>query len=80
MNPKYNRKIFSVTQPGAWVEVDVYAVLKAFGVTCPATQHAIKKMLAAGKRGKATLHEDIQDAIDSLQRAAQMEGEEDAAR
>jgi len=35
-------------------KVDVYAVPKAFDVRCPARQHAIKKLLCAGIRAKAT--------------------------
>ena len=32
--------------------LDVYDVLKAYGVTCPATQHAIKKLLRRGRGDK----------------------------
>ena len=40
---KYQRQVPSTT-------IDIYDVLKAWGVTCPATQHAIKKLLQPGER------------------------------
>lgn len=51
------------------VTVDIYKVLVAFGVTCPALQHAAKKILCAGLRGKGTITEDIKGAMDALFRA-----------
>ena len=45
---KYLRSI-DMPVPG---KVDVYSVLEAFDVRCPARQHAIKKLLCAGLRGK----------------------------
>ena len=62
MNDKYNRNIKGVT-------VDVYDVLKAFDVTCPALQHLIKKALCAGLRGHKNRHQDLQDIVDSALRA-----------
>lgn len=62
MNDKYNRKIKGVT-------VDVYDVLKAFDVTCPALQHLIKKALCAGLRGHKNRTQDLQDIVDSALRA-----------
>ena len=53
--------------------VDVYAVLDAFSVTCPARQHAIKKLLCAGLRSKGTTLQDLQEASDAISRAIQME-------
>ena len=47
--------------------VDVYAVLRAFNVTEPGLQHAIKKLLCAGIRGKGGLLQDLQEAIDAVQ-------------
>ena len=44
---KYQRQVPSTT-------IDIYDVLKAWGVTCPATQHAIKKLLQPGWRGQAS--------------------------
>ena len=48
--------------------VDVYRVLELFGVTDPCIQHATKKLLVAGGRGGKSQHQDIQEAIDTLER------------
>lgn len=53
--------------------VDVYAVLVAFGVTCPARQHAIKKLLCAGLRGKGDESQDLSEARDAVERAIQIQ-------
>ena len=66
MNTKYQREI----KKGVFV--DVYDVLSAFEVTCPALQHLIKKALAVGKRGHKDQQEDLQDIIDSAVRAKQL--------
>lgn len=63
---KYMREI----KPGVFV--DVYDVLKAFRVTCPALQHLIKKALAVGERGHKTEHEDLDDIVDSALRAQEL--------
>lgn len=65
---KYNREI----KPG--ISIDVYDVLIAFGVTCTASAHAIKKMLAPGQRGVKTSLQDKQEAIQSLRRSIELEG------
>lgn len=56
--------------------VDVYAVLVTFGVTCPARQHAIKKLLCAGLRGKADEARDLAEARDAVERAMQLAAEQ----
>lgn len=66
---KYLRRII-LTKDGS---VDVYSVLLAFGVTCPARQHAIKKLLCAGIRGKATERQDLEEARDAVARALQLQ-------
>jgi hypothetical protein len=58
------------------LEVDVYDVLKAFEVTCPARQHAIKKLLCSGIRGVKTAVEDLIEARMALDRAIEMAYEE----
>ena len=63
---KYSRMI----SPGVYV--DVYDVLKAFGVKCPALQHIIKKALAAGNRGHKDLMTDLDDIIASALRAKEL--------
>ena len=54
-------------------EIDVYAVLDAFKVTCPARQHAIKKLLCSGLRNKGSVIQDLTEAKDAVERAIQME-------
>ena len=53
-------------------KVDVYDVLLAFGVTCPARQHAIKKLLAAGVRGNKETAQDLEEARQSVVRAQEL--------
>ena len=66
---KYLRKITCVVESYA----DVYAVLEAFAVSCPARQHAIKKLLCCGLRGKGDAMQDLKEARDAVDRAIQME-------
>lgn len=54
-------------------KVDVYAVLDAFKVICPARQHAVKKLLCAGLRDKGSVLQDLQESRDAIDRAVQME-------
>lgn len=57
--------------------VDVYRVLRMFNVRDPAIAHAVKKLLAAGKRTEVKdASKDIQEAIDSLQRYQEMDNED----
>ena len=49
--------------------IDVYDVLNAFGVTCPAAQHAIKKLLMPGKRWHKSELGDLLEARASVDRA-----------
>jgi hypothetical protein len=53
-------------------KIDVYAVLVAFDVRCPARQHAIKKLLCAGLRGKGDELQDLREAGDAVARAIQI--------
>lgn len=66
---KYLRNVFTTGQG----QVDVYAVLDAFNVTCPARQHAIKKLLCTGIRGKANDMQDLTEAQDAVTRAIQLQ-------
>lgn len=56
-------------------KIDVYAVLMAFNVTSPARQHAIKKLLCAGIRGKNNELNDAKEAKDAIERDIQMMGD-----
>ena len=62
---KYQRQVPSTT-------IDIYDILKAWGVTCPATQHAIKKLLQPGERGHKDKLTDLREALASVERAIQM--------
>ena len=62
---KYNHPCKGIT-------IDVYDVLKAFNVTCPALQHLIKKALAVGQRGHKDASEDLKDILASAKRAIEL--------
>lgn len=62
---KYQRTVPATT-------IDVYDVLVAFDVRCPARQHAIKKLLAAGERGHKGVVDDLREAAASIQRAIEL--------
>lgn len=64
---KYHRIIVGVD--GRECITDVYAVLVAFNVTCPARQHAIKKLLCSGIRGKGSTLQDLRETVDAVERA-----------
>jgi hypothetical protein len=66
---KYLRKMTALVDGRA----DVYAVLDAFKVSCPARQHAIKKLLCTGLRGKGDSMQDLKEARDAVDRSIQME-------
>lgn len=54
------------------VEIDLYDVLKAYGVTCPALAHAIKKAMLPGARHAKSFEQDIDEAIASMERAKEL--------
>lgn len=66
---KYHREV----KPGVWI--DVYDVIKAWGVTNPAQQHLIKKALQAGERGHKDYDEDMDDVIASAKRAKELQND-----
>lgn len=70
---KYHRKIHSVEDIDGFTTADVYSVLDAFQVTCPARQHAIKKLLCSGIRGKGDTMQDLTEARDAVDRAIVLE-------
>ena len=67
---KYLREI--INKNGESIIVDVYDVLDAFQVTCPALQHLSKKALCAGLRGHKSAAEDLVDIWNSAERAIQL--------
>lgn len=76
---KYYRPIGDVDS-GETVIVDVYQVLEAFDVTCPARQHAIKKLLCSGLRDKGTAGQDLHEARDAITRAIALQAQRDVVR
>lgn len=58
-------------------QIDVYDVLTMFDVTCPATAHAVKKLLCAGSRGHKDRAKDLNEARDSISRAIELTNYED---
>ena len=54
------------------VMIDVYAVLKAFDVTCPAMSHGIKKGLLPGERGAKDSKKDKLEMISTIKRSIEM--------
>lgn len=70
---KYLRTIRPATGAEQSIEIDVYCVLVAFAVTCPATAHAVKKLLCGGLRGKGDRLADLAGAKAAIERAMQLE-------
>ena len=48
--------------------IDLYHVARLYDITDPALFHAFKKIACAGKRGTKDRAQDVQEAIDALQR------------
>jgi hypothetical protein len=80
MSTKYQRRIVGL-DPVALekgirkpivVIVDVYNVLDAFSVSCPARAHAVKKHLCAGIRGKGPEEQDLSEAVICAERAVEL--------
>ena len=59
------------------VRMDPYRIFSVYGIAHPAQQHAIKKLLRAGQSIK-TLDQDIDEAIDTLNRWKEMRAEDAA--
>lgn len=57
--------------------IDVYRVLELYSVESHAVGHAIKKLLCCGQRGAKGRKQDIQEAIDSLNRELEMVTEDE---
>ena len=66
----YEKKFHSTC--GGEFLADVYSVLEAFGVTCQARGHAIKKLLMPGQRGAKSEVQDLKEALASVSRAIDM--------
>ncbi len=70
---KYLRTIHPAHGGHNPIPVDVYCVIEAFGVTCPALQHALKKIVACGQRGKGDRMADLLGIEAAVARAIELE-------
>lgn len=70
---KYLRVVRDVLDPSKSVRIDIYELLRAFDVTCPAIAHAVKKLLMPGQRGKGSKRADLVGALAAVNRAVQLE-------
>ena len=71
---KYNHYFKKI--PSGATHIDIYRLLEMFEVTDPCLQHAVKKILVAGGRGSKDRHQDVAEAIVTLQRWQEMRQEE----
>lgn len=53
--------------------IDVYAIMRLFGITNQEQGHAFKKILAAGNRGAKSMIKDMREVIDTLERSLELE-------
>lgn len=65
---RYHKKI----TPDADGLIDLYAIAEAFGVKSNPQFHAFKKTIMAGQRGDKGVRQDIDEAIQALQRWKEM--------
>ena len=72
---KYDRPIKGAKQG----TIDVYAVIETFNVTCPARQHALKKLLCSGIRGKGDALQDLKETRVAIDRAIALQEERNAS-
>ena len=57
--------------------IDIYRTLALFNVTNPCLQHITKKAMCAGKRGLKDFRQDLQEIIDTANRAMDMLDEDE---
>lgn len=57
--------------------IDIYRVLRMWGVVDHEIGHAVKKLLNAGQRGAKDKRQDIKEAIDTLQRMVEILDEDE---
>ena len=75
---KYLRKIVSAQDNQVTAMIDVYAVIVAFKVTCPARAHAIKKLLCCGNRDKGSEMADLLGVEAAVARAIELQAMRDS--
>lgn len=69
---KYHIPVWSMSGD-CGIVIDCYEICRACEVRCPAVQHAVKKLLYAGKRGAKSRLQDLQEAKAAIERAIEME-------
>lgn len=80
---RYRRLIKTIVVPASdtpttiEVTADFYDIAEAWQVHCPATQHAIKKLLQPGARGHKDTMQDLVEALSSIERAIELEESRD---
>ena len=72
----YNNNNPYIVDISKYNKLDIYRILSLYDVTDPCLQHAIKKLLCAGKRGAKNFLQDVNEAMQSLQRFLEMQGED----
>lgn len=70
---KYIREIHSCDPTMPSTLVDVYAIIECFDIRCPARQHALKKLLCAGIRGKGDEVADLVGVLAATNRAIELQ-------
>jgi len=70
--PHYFKKL-----PAGKTHIDIYRVIQMFDVPAGPVDHAVKKLLALGKRGAKDYRQDLVEARDSLNRALEMFDEDE---
>lgn len=58
------------------VKLDPYRICLVYGITDPAIQHALKKLLHLGRGSDKDVENDVEEAIQSLERWQEMREEE----
>lgn len=78
---RYSRRVWYWDEAGRRhpVPIDVYDVLTAYEVSCPAIGHAVKKLLCPGQRGHKDRLTDLKEAAVSIERAIQLAAEAEGA-
>lgn len=69
---KYNHYF----KPCPYSEIDLYRIGRMFEITDNEIFHAFKKIVASGRRGNKSKHQDIIEAIDALHRYLEIEIED----
>lgn len=72
---KHNHYKREITVGDSKITVDLYFMLRLFGVADQAVGHAVKKLMFAGQRGAKSYTQDLNEARDTIERALDLEAE-----